>query len=177
MAPHRLTTNRSIIGDIQIKGKNFSIEGHYHEHTPETVHTLLRAEGFSCPSCVGKIEKQVGTLDGVDNVTVHFASGRIEVDHDEAKTSAFWPAFLDRKAAFVNAVRKWRRSDWFVPVISGLLILVSLGVEHLFSGTANITVGPRWWVHAGEHAHGSGDVFTLANAFILAAAVVVSRVK
>jgi len=56
-------------------------------NTSETVHTLLRAEGFSCPSCVGKIEKQVGRLDGVDNVTVHFASGRIEIDHDEAKTS------------------------------------------------------------------------------------------
>ncbi|MGO1542889.1 MAG: heavy-metal-associated domain-containing protein [Gulosibacter sp.] len=53
----------------------------------ETTHTLLRAEGFSCPSCVAKIEKQVGRLDGVDNVTVHFASGRVEVDHDETKAS------------------------------------------------------------------------------------------
>lgn len=52
-----------------------------------TTHTLLRAEGFSCPSCVSKIEKQVGRLDGVENVTVHFASGRVEIDHDEAKTS------------------------------------------------------------------------------------------
>lgn len=50
-------------------------------------HTLLRAEGFSCPSCVGKIEKQIGSLDGVENVTVHFASGRVEIDHDEATTS------------------------------------------------------------------------------------------
>ncbi|WP_308492254.1 heavy-metal-associated domain-containing protein [Microbacterium terrisoli] len=45
-------------------------------------HTTLRAEGFSCPSCVNKIEKQVGRLDGVDDVKVHFASSRIEVDHD-----------------------------------------------------------------------------------------------
>lgn len=52
-----------------------------------TTHTLLRAEGFSCPSCVSKIEKQVGKLKGVDNVKVHFASARIEVDHDESKTS------------------------------------------------------------------------------------------
>lgn len=41
----------------------------------DTTHTLLRAEGFSCLSCVTKIEKQVGKLDGVENVTVHFASG------------------------------------------------------------------------------------------------------
>lgn len=44
--------------------------------------TVLRAEGFSCPSCVTKIEKQVGRIDGVDAVKVHFASQRIEVDHD-----------------------------------------------------------------------------------------------
>ena len=50
-------------------------------------HTLLRAEGFSCPSCVGKIEKQVGRIDGVDAVTVHFASGRVEIDHDAKKVS------------------------------------------------------------------------------------------
>ena len=52
-----------------------------------TTHTLLRAEGFSCPSCVGKIEKQLGRLDGVENVTVHFASGRVEIDHDETRSS------------------------------------------------------------------------------------------
>ena len=50
-------------------------------------HTLLRAEGFSCPSCVNKIEKQVGRLPGVENVTVHFATARVEVDHDASATS------------------------------------------------------------------------------------------
>ena len=52
-----------------------------------TTHTILRAEGFSCPSCVAKIEKQVGRLDGVSAVEVHFASARIEVDHDPALAS------------------------------------------------------------------------------------------
>ncbi|WFP17280.1 heavy-metal-associated domain-containing protein [Citricoccus muralis] len=56
-------------------------------NTTDTTHTLLRAEGFSCPSCVSKIEKQVGRLDGVEGVKVHFASGRVEVDHDETTTS------------------------------------------------------------------------------------------
>lgn len=50
-------------------------------------HTILRAEGFSCPSCVNKIEKRVGKLDGVEDVKVHFASSRIEVNHNEAETS------------------------------------------------------------------------------------------
>lgn len=52
-----------------------------------TTHTLLRAEGFSCPSCVNKIEKQVGRMKGVEKVKVHFASARVEVDHDEATAS------------------------------------------------------------------------------------------
>ncbi|WP_068478825.1 heavy-metal-associated domain-containing protein [Pseudoclavibacter helvolus] len=55
--------------------------------TPTTTHTVLRAEGFSCPSCVAKIEKQVGRLNGVENVKVHFASARIEVDHDAERIS------------------------------------------------------------------------------------------
>jgi copper chaperone len=51
--------------------------------TEAVTHTILRAEGFSCPSCVAKIEKQVGRLGGVKNVKVHFASARVEVDHDD----------------------------------------------------------------------------------------------
>ena len=55
--------------------------------TATPTHTLLRAEGFTCPSCVTKIEKQVGRLDGVTDVAVRFASGRIEIDHDPALAS------------------------------------------------------------------------------------------
>jgi copper ion binding protein len=55
--------------------------------TATTTHTILRVEGFSCPSCVAKIEKQVGRLDGVATVKVHFASARIEIDHDPALVS------------------------------------------------------------------------------------------
>ncbi len=55
--------------------------------TDTTTHTIFRAEGFSCPSCVSKIEKQVGRLKGVSAVKVHFASARIELDHDEAQAS------------------------------------------------------------------------------------------
>ena len=72
----------------------------------------------------------------------------------------------------MNAFRKWRYGNWFIPAVSGLLILMSFGVEKLFGGSWNVTVGPQWWIDAGEHAHGSGHVFTLANAFMLAAAIV-----
>lgn len=52
--------------------------------TPASTRTVFRAEGFSCPSCVAKIEKQVGRLKGVQDVTVKFASNRVEVEHDPA---------------------------------------------------------------------------------------------
>ena len=56
--------------------------------TPTAItHSLSRTKGFSCPSCVAKIEKQVGRLAGVQNVSVKFASGRVEVDHDPAITT------------------------------------------------------------------------------------------
>src|SRR5690554_166368 len=42
----------------------------------DSTRTILRAEGFSCPSCVAKVTKQVERLDGVDAVQVHFASAR-----------------------------------------------------------------------------------------------------
>lgn len=56
--------------------------------TTTTTTTTLRAEGFSCPSCVAKIEKQVGRLTGVESVKVHFATARIVVVHDPALVSA-----------------------------------------------------------------------------------------
>lgn len=49
--------------------------------------TILRAEGFTCPSCVAKIEKRVGRLPGVESVKVHFASARIETTHDAEAVS------------------------------------------------------------------------------------------
>ena len=53
----------------------------------QNTHTILRAEGFACPSCVTKVEKALKKLDGVQDATVHFVSSRIEVDHDAQKQS------------------------------------------------------------------------------------------
>lgn len=44
--------------------------------------TMFRAEGFSCPSCVNKIEQRLQRLPGVEGVKVRFTSSRVEVDHD-----------------------------------------------------------------------------------------------
>ena len=64
--------------------------------TTPIINTTLRAEGFSCPSCVTKIEKRVGKMDGVQDVKVHFASSRIEVQHEDTVAPD----------ALVEAVRK-----------------------------------------------------------------------
>jgi copper chaperone len=47
--------------------------------------TNLRSQELSCPSCVAKIEKALAALDGVQTATVHFNTGRIEVEHDAAR--------------------------------------------------------------------------------------------
>ncbi|MCY1159300.1 MAG: cadA [Citricoccus sp.] len=72
----------------------------------------------------------------------------------------------------MNRLQKWVRSSWSVPVASGLLILLALGIERLGGGAWNTVIGPQWWIDAGAHAHGSGHAFTLASLLMLAAAVV-----
>ena len=72
---------------------------------PTTVtRTLFRAEGFSCPSCVAKIEKRVGRLKGVRSVSVKFASGRVEVDHDPAITTTDEIVSAIGKAGYESAL-------------------------------------------------------------------------
>lgn len=49
--------------------------------------TILRSQELSCPSCVAKIEKALGAVDGVEVAKVHFNTGRIEVQHDDGRAS------------------------------------------------------------------------------------------
>lgn len=44
--------------------------------------TTLRSDELSCPSCVAKIEKALEHMEGVEEATVHFTTGRIVVQHD-----------------------------------------------------------------------------------------------
>lgn len=44
--------------------------------------TTLRSQELSCPSCISKIEKEVGQVKGVENVDVRFNTGRIVIKHD-----------------------------------------------------------------------------------------------
>lgn len=60
------------------------------------VKTVLRSSELSCPSCVPKIEKALGALPGVEKAEVKFNTGKIEVEHDPARSSV---------EALVEAVR------------------------------------------------------------------------
>ncbi len=58
--------------------------------------TLLRSDQLSCPSCIAKIEKRLTALPGVQDATVHFRTGKIEVHHDDQTA----------REQLVNAVRQ-----------------------------------------------------------------------
>lgn len=62
--------------------------------------TTLRAEGFSCPSCVSKIEKGLKRVDGVTDATVHFASSRIEVQHEPSRATTDGLVAAVKKAGY-----------------------------------------------------------------------------
>ena len=59
--------------------------------------TILRSNELSCPSCVAKIEKALTAVPGVDAATVHFNTGRIEVEHTLDP---------DREDELLQAIRK-----------------------------------------------------------------------
>lgn len=65
--------------------------------TDTTIRTKLRSDELSCPSCVPKIEGALLALPGVEKAEVKFGSGRIEVEHDPARTDV---------AALVSAIAK-----------------------------------------------------------------------
>lgn len=49
--------------------------------------TTLRSQDLACPSCVSAIEKTLQNSAGVDEATVHFNTGRIEIAYDAEETS------------------------------------------------------------------------------------------
>ncbi|WP_222844494.1 hypothetical protein [Saccharomonospora sp. CUA-673] len=48
----------------------------------------------------------------------------------------------------MNRLQKWIYGNWSVPVVSGVLIVISFAIQWLGGGVANITIGPQWWVDA-----------------------------
>jgi len=72
----------------------------------------------------------------------------------------------------VNRLQKWVYGNWSVPVVSGVLIIISFALQWLGGGVANLTVSPQWWLDAGAHGTHASAVFTLGDVFMIAAATV-----
>lgn len=49
--------------------------------------TVLRSDELNCPSCISKIETALDKIDGVEQAKVHFATGRIDVDHHASRSA------------------------------------------------------------------------------------------
>nr|WP_155048772.1 cation-translocating P-type ATPase [Microbacterium sp. ZXX196] len=78
----------------------------------------------------------------------------------------------ERSYPKVNRLQKWVYGNWSVPVVSGVLIIISFAIQRLAGGVANLTVSPQWWLDAGAHATHASAAFTLGDVFMIAAAVV-----
>jgi copper chaperone len=48
----------------------------------ETTH--LRVMDFDCPSCASTVERALANQDGVENVEVHYTTGRVEIEYDDS---------------------------------------------------------------------------------------------
>jgi copper chaperone len=46
--------------------------------------TQLRVMDFDCPTCASTVERALGNVEGVESVEVHYTTGRVEIDYDEA---------------------------------------------------------------------------------------------
>ena len=62
--------------------------------------TILRSDELSCPSCISKIEKALKALPGVREATVHFNSGRIDIEHEPAQATVRKVGYGSRISAF-----------------------------------------------------------------------------
>ncbi|MFB6101123.1 MAG: heavy-metal-associated domain-containing protein [Haloplanus sp.] len=44
--------------------------------------TQFRVMDFDCPSCASTVERALDNTEGVEDVEVHYTTGRVEIDYD-----------------------------------------------------------------------------------------------
>ena len=44
----------------------------------------FRVQDFDCPTCASTVERALANVDGVEDVEVHFTTGRVEIDYDDS---------------------------------------------------------------------------------------------
>lgn len=46
--------------------------------------TQFRVLDFACPSCASTVERALSNLEGVEDVEVHYTTGRVEIYYDDS---------------------------------------------------------------------------------------------
>ncbi|WP_136687988.1 heavy-metal-associated domain-containing protein [Halorhabdus amylolytica] len=46
--------------------------------------TQFRVMDFDCPSCASTVERALSKREGVDEVEVHYSTGRVEIEYDDS---------------------------------------------------------------------------------------------
>jgi copper chaperone len=52
--------------------------------------TQLRVMDFDCPSCASTVERAIANIDGVEEVEVHYTTGRVEIHYDDEVADPDW---------------------------------------------------------------------------------------
>lgn len=47
-----------------------------------------RVTDFDCPTCASNVERALTKTDGVEDVEVHYTTGRVEIEYDEDAVDA-----------------------------------------------------------------------------------------
>jgi len=55
--------------------------------------TQFRVLDFDCPTCASNVERALDNTEGVEDVEVHYATGRVEITYDDAVAD---PATFER---------------------------------------------------------------------------------
>ncbi|QLG47599.1 heavy-metal-associated domain-containing protein [Natrinema halophilum] len=55
--------------------------------------TQFRVMDFDCPTCASNVERAIESTDGVESISVHYTTGRVEITYDE---DAIEPAAFER---------------------------------------------------------------------------------
>jgi len=45
--------------------------------------TQFRVLDFDCPACASTVERVLANAEGVEDVEVHYATGRVEIEYDD----------------------------------------------------------------------------------------------
>ena len=70
----------------------------------------IQVKGMSCASCVGRVEKALNAIDGVDKANINFEKGLLTVKYDPLKVSD--DMIVDKLSGETTYIVKKREKDF-----------------------------------------------------------------